>query len=63
MTACCSSCAEYLCDFCFKVHKKLKKFAGHNVKELADLDKEIVILRKPYGKYICLQYPVESVQL
>ena len=61
--ACCFDCAEYLCDFCFKAHKKLRKFAGHNVKELAKLDKETIRLRKPHGKYVCPQHPVESVQL
>ena len=63
VVACCLDCAEYLCDFCFKAHKKLKKFVGHNAKELAELDKETITLRKPHRKYVCPQHPVESVQL
>ena len=65
VVAYCSDCGEYLCDFCFKAHKKqLKKFSGHNVKELAELDKEMTIVRKPRRKYhVCPQHPVETIQL
>ena len=63
VVACCYDCAEHLCDYCFTAHKRLKRFIGHNVKESGDLDKETVVLRKPHGKYVCLQHPVESIQL
>ena len=48
---------------CFKAHKRLKKFIGHNVKELTDVDKETITLRKPHGRYVCLQHPTETIQL
>ena len=63
VVACCYDCAEYLCDFCSKAHKRLKKFIGHDVKELADVDKETITLRKPHGRYVCLQHPTETIQL
>ena len=61
----CFDCAEYLCDYCFTAHKTLKRFTGHNIKELADLDKpESAMPRKSRtGRYVCPQHPVESVQL
>ena len=33
------------------------------MKELADLNKETIIQRKPHGMYVCQQHPVESIQL
>ena len=63
VVACCYDCAEYLCDFCSRAHKRQKKFIGHNTKELADLDKETIMLRKPQERYVCLQHPTETIQL
>ena len=59
----CFDCAEYLCDYCFTAHKTLKRFTRHNVKELADLDKESIMPCKSRRRYVCPQHPVESVQL
>ena len=66
VVACCYDCAEYLCEFCSKAHKRLKKFVGHNVKVLSDLYKdckETIVLRKPQGRYVCARHPTEIVQL
>ena len=66
VVACCYDCAEHLCEFCCKAHKKLKKFVGHNVRELADIDevaKETLVLRKPQRRCVCPRHPTEIVQL
>ena len=34
----CSDCLERLCDFCSNAHKRLKRFARHNVKQLMTLN-------------------------
>ena len=64
----CDTCLEYLCDFCSAAHKRLKKFWGHNVKHVADLDiseanKEAIASHKPNALFLCRKHPNEVIQL
>ena len=68
VVAFCDTCSEYLCDFCSAAHKRLKKFLGHNVKHVADLDineanKEAIVSRKPSALFLCRKHPNEVIQL
>ena len=68
VVAFCGTCSEYLCDFCSAAHKRLKKFLGHNVKHVVDLDineanKEAIVSRKPSVLFLCRKHPNEVIQL
>ena len=67
MMAFCEDCLEYLCEFCSKAHERQKRFVGHNMKDLANLDTE-VRETLPHKKstmymYISLQHLSEIIQL
>ena len=59
----CSDCLERLCDFCSNAHKRLKRFARHNVKQLMDLDDTEFLSLNPRAVHVCAHHPGEPVQL
>ena len=68
VVAFCDTCFEYLCEFCSAAHKRLKKFMGHTVKNVGDLDvdetsKEPIASHKLSALYLCRQHPNEVIQL
>ena len=62
----CTDCSSVLCDFCHKVHQRLKIYHCHRVRKVEDVDKSVLAETaciKSKGQLICIQHPNEIPQI
>ena len=59
----CKTCSEYLCDECYKSHGRMKRFRGHNLVSITEIDVKHHKVPESSKSHYCSVHRSEVVQL
>ena len=59
----CKMCSEYLCDECYKSHGRMKRFRGHNLVSITEIDVKHHKVPESSKSHYCSVHRSEVVQL